>query len=239
MVYRNNFIVVIKHNGRILRDVNEVVTLPFGAEYSILLKNKYVTKAVASVEVDGVDALNGSEIIVPANDSVELKGFMRGKKVRNKFKFIKKTKEISNFRGDRPDDGLVRVEYRFEKAPDPVQVVYTSNVLVDPYWYDGRRGIDNTKSSNFCCDIQIGVSAGDDGITVPGSVTNQDFAEGSVGTLESSSNVIILKLQGRTKISGKLVKKPITVKTKLQCPTCGKKWRSSNTFCGRCGTFLC
>lgn len=243
MVYKNNFIVVVKHKGKVLRDIREVVTLPFGAEYSILLKNKGVRTAVASVEVDGVDALDGNEIIVPADDSVELKGFMRGRKVRNRFKFIEKTAEISKFRGDRAEDGLIRVEYKFEVAPKNDYILYRDNH--NPYWMDrditigssfksSRRvnfDVNTTTVYNCCADSNI------DGITVDGSKTKQDFTVGNVGLL-GEANVIILKLQGKSRVTGKLVKKPLTVKTKKQCTSCGRKWRSSNTFCGKCGTYL-
>ncbi len=41
MMYKQNFVVVVKCNGKILREQDsDVVYLPFGAEYSILLKNK-------------------------------------------------------------------------------------------------------------------------------------------------------------------------------------------------------
>ena len=36
------------------------------------------------------------------------KGFMEGMVARNKFRFIEKTKQISDYRGDRVDDGIIR-----------------------------------------------------------------------------------------------------------------------------------
>ena len=116
MVYSNKFIAVIKHKGKVLREFSDsTVQIPFGADYSILLKNKDTRKALVEVKVDGKDVLDGNSIIVGPNETTELKGFMKGSTVKNKFRFIKKTEEISNYRGDFLEDGLVEVTYRFER----------------------------------------------------------------------------------------------------------------------------
>jgi hypothetical protein len=59
VVYTNNFIAVVKHKGRIMRDTNGVVRLPFGSEYSVLLKNKDSKTAVVRIEIDGEDVMSG------------------------------------------------------------------------------------------------------------------------------------------------------------------------------------
>jgi hypothetical protein len=117
MVYSNNFVVVIKCNGKILREVsndNDVI-LPFGAEYSILLKNLDNRRAVAEVFIDGTDVLNGRRLVIDANDDMELKGVLINGAVKNAFKFIQKTKKIQDHRGDKVDDGFIRVKYGFER----------------------------------------------------------------------------------------------------------------------------
>jgi len=264
MVYKNNFIVVVKCNGKVMRERNGAVTLPFGSEYSILLKNKDSRAAVASVEIDGEDVMDGHQYIIPANTTRELKGFLKGLNAKNKFRFIKKTKEISDFRGDRLDDGLVRVEFWYEeKYSSPwvgyPNINYTYEIRNDDFiGYNGSTGgpTQRTFTSNFCSsnidsefsDCCIGdlnkiiknEIPGDEGITVKGSKANQQFNYGSVGVLEHNSSVIIIELKGTTKCAGKVmvVRKPITVKSRLQCTTCGKKWRSSMSFCGNCSTAL-
>jgi len=238
MMYRNNFVVVIKHKGKVLRESEGgVVRLPFGSDYSILLKNKDSRQAVADVEIDGEDVATG--IIVPANNSVELKGSLNGLKVRNKFRFIKKTKEISRYRGDRPDDGLVRVEYRFERRePDYIYEIKPYKTTPIPQWE--LKECHWTYTSNNTSIANQSVLSGltsDAGITVPGAETKQDFVYGSTKTLESQSYVIILHLKGLTN-KRKRVRKAITVRTKLRCPTCGRRSRSNVKFCGNCGTYL-
>ena len=257
MMYHNNFVSVIKSRGKVLReDSKGVVRIPFGSEYTVLLKNKDSRKAVVNVEID--DESVACNIIVPANKTVELKGSLNGLKVRNKFKFIQKTKEIQDYRGDRLGDGLVRVEYKFEKKVEE-PIWYSTPPVV---WPETKRsdsvcphiyGSPNTNDCVYTCNNGLNsatltsdtpvVSAcstlpkSDEGITVKGSKTRQDFTYGWTNELESQSSIIILHLMGLTKKRTK-VKKAITVKTKLRCPTCGKRSKSSMQYCGNCGTFL-
>ncbi len=255
MMYKSNFVAVIKRKGSILRENSEgVVRLPFGSEYTILLKNKDSRRAVVDVEIDDRDAATG--IIIPANTSMELKGFLEGLKVKNRFRFIQKTKEIQEYRGDRLGDGLVRVEYRFEKEQEQPWVVYPPYPPpyrpVKPIWpnsgvtwtYHSSETTGNFKGSGvpcaYTCDqmtLSNTAPAPDEGITVKGSQTHQGFVYGSVNELESKSSVIILHLRGGT-VKRRQVKRAITVKTRLTCSTCGRKSKSSQKFCGNCGTYL-
>jgi len=217
---------------------------------------------VASVEIDGEDVMSGHRYIVPANSTRELKGFLKVMNAKNKSRYIKKTKQISNSRGDRLDDGLIRVEFWYEQKKAEPWFVYPDWTTVnfdttdindldgyDSYYVYGSKGslsgglsAGNPIVSTFCSNVSQTVShpTVNDGITVKGSNTNQQFCYGNIGALENNSSVIIIKLVGSTKRNKKVVKvkKPITVKTRIQCPTCGKKWRSSMRFCGRCSTAL-
>lgn len=253
-MYKNNFICAIKHKGMILREFDEEVRLPFGSQYSILLKNKDSRRALVDIEVDGENVLSGSSLIVDGYTSQEIKGFMRNMSVTNSFKFIKKTKEISDYRGDRIDDGIVSVSYRFERRkPKPIVIQhkdwwpkcpYPTSPLPGPRLdYDVkytscsiasspsiRRLADSTKC------IQEPLS--DEGITVKGSKITQNYQYGDIDELECEIYVITLRLKGISKRSKKIIKKPLTVKTKLQCSTCGRRSKSSATFCSNCGTYL-
>lgn len=116
MVYSNNFVAVVKSNGKILRENKNTVAVPFGSEYSILLKNQSSVRAVANVWLDGIDVTDGRWVIIDANSSLELERFIRKGNLNkgNKFKFIERTGQIEEHRGIGVDDGLVRVEYKFE-----------------------------------------------------------------------------------------------------------------------------
>jgi hypothetical protein len=74
------------------------------------------------VHIDGQDVLDYSSLILDPNSSSELKGFLSGTVAKNRFKFIHKTKQIQEHRGDKIDDGLIRVEFAFEKpAPEVIK----------------------------------------------------------------------------------------------------------------------
>lgn len=75
------------------------------------------------------------------------------------------------------------------------------------------------------------------GITVPGSISYQQFQSVESFPLEQEKHVIVLKMLGETK-QGKVVKDPITVKTKQKCVTCGRVNKVTSKFCSECGTGL-
>jgi hypothetical protein len=80
-------------------------------------------------------------------------------------------------------------------------------------------------------------SYNDIGITVPGSKSGQRFTETTVGTLESTIHNIVLHLVGDLG-NNKPVEKPVTVKHKPKCVTCGKQNKAHAKFCTECGTSL-
>ena len=118
MVYNNNFVACIKVDNQILREQKEVVALPFGSEYSIYLKNQNSVRAIVRVSIDGQNINDASDgwFIIGANDTLELERFIRNGNLNkgNRFKYIERTAQIEEHRGIGSDDGLVRVEYKFE-----------------------------------------------------------------------------------------------------------------------------
>lgn len=253
-MYKNEFVVCLKtKDGKILRDNNGVIKLPFGSEYSIYLKNLNNRKAKVEIAIDGEDVLDGNSIIVDGNNISEIKGFLKGDKAKNSFKFIEKIKEISEYRGDKIDDGLVRVKVTYEKGK--VEIPYYT--LQDNWFkpcvqprvtYSTHTNTQEVKSIFRSCDIspqscasldnvEIGSIENTDGITVHGQPIYQGFEKSSIGQLEKNSTIIVLKLTGY-KESNKKVDKPITVKTKNQCPTCGKMCKSNSKYCDQCGICL-
>jgi len=135
MMYKKNFTAAIKVNGKILREQDDTVALPFGSEYSILLKNLNSVKAQVKVSVDGEDATEGTWLILQPNSSLDLERFIKNANYNkgNRFKFIERTTAIENNRGIKSDDGLVRVEYKFEKIYKDPSVVYHKYEY--PWWY--------------------------------------------------------------------------------------------------------
>ena len=260
MMYHEKFVASIKADNDILRELSGEVRLPFGSEYSILMKTLNNKKVKASITIDGEDVLDGSQVVIRPNATLDLIGFMVDSCVKNKFKFIEKTKKISDYRGDRLDDGLVRIEYWFEETPRYYHSVNTyhggicgqsligSSSKIHPN--DRLRGITEEfpifgecqgivppygKGPGITYDnLNNSYSAqqSEDGITVKGSEVNQKFVSDHAN-YEPNGHIIVLKL-----IGGKTVTKPIKVRTKMTCPTCGKRNSSKLKYCGECGTYL-
>ena len=270
MTYKDQFVAEVKANGNILRVKDGAVYLPFGSEYSILLKNLNSRKASILISIDGDDVLDGHSLVLDANESTELQGFLRDTSAKNRFKFINKTKQIQEHLGDKVDDGMIRIEFAYEKViPEPLikQTIHEvhhhyGNPMKYSFYNDDSSWLGSTRSligssagsnnvmensgdqvmysSNVTMD-SLGVEdmsspLPEEGITVKGSEINQAFRYASVGELEQSE-VIVIQLKGIS-INQSSVQKPITVKTKLECKTCGTKSKSSFKFCPVCGTFL-
>jgi len=115
MTYKEQFVAEVKVNGKILRVRNDEVFLPFGSEYSLLLKNLNSKRASVKISIDGTDVLDGNALVVGPNQTAELEGFLKGSTGKNKFRFIQKTKEIQEHRGDKIDDGIIRIEFAYEE----------------------------------------------------------------------------------------------------------------------------
>jgi hypothetical protein len=262
-MYFNSFVVYVYKDGDILRDIDGKIEIPFGSEYSLILKNLNSRIAVARISIDGTDILDGNEVVIQPYDMLKLDGFLKGNIAQNKFKFIEKTKKIEEYRGNKIEDGLIRVEFRFQKEKNPfsyfvsynsnlipksldnnsgwsnwkAEVTYTSNVDSSDKLIRTASMFDNNKESVY----SVGSAAANsfqnkDGITVKGEHINQQFYETYVGNLEETSSVIILQLTGyRNEIP---VKKAFTVSDSLICPTCGTKNKYNSHYCGECGTFL-
>lgn len=131
MMYSQKYIASLKVGGKILRETNGTVSLPFGSEYGVLLKNLNSRRATVKVTVDGQDATDGTKLILPANGSIELERFIKNGNLKsgNRFKFIERTSKIEDHRGIKEDDGLIRVEFWAEKEVVDVPVVRR-------YYYD-------------------------------------------------------------------------------------------------------
>jgi hypothetical protein len=260
MAYRDKMVVAVKVGGKILRENDSRVTIPFGSEFSILLKNLESRKASVKVSIDGKDVLNGRNLLIDLNSSMELERFIDDSMDRgNRFRFIQKTQEIADHLGDRIDDGIIRVEFAFEQAVRHIVTTeehhHSDHHHHHNYWpwyhpwhpYHGHywicssghgaggtsyKGLNDTVTCNT---MSLNINP-DEGITVKGSESIQRFQQGYIGTLDPSE-IIIIRLCGE-KSTWVKVESPVFVKDKLECGTCGRKTESISKFCGNCGTAL-
>lgn len=236
-MYESKLAAAIKVNGKVLREFKDTVHIPFGSEYTVLLKNLNTTRAVVNVFIDGDNAVPGGLVVDPGRE-VDLERWIKNGNLTegNRFKFIERTGSVEQHRGIGIEDGLVRIEFQFEQPVRPISW-NTSQISGGIYPQGGiLRGFDSAQYGTTCSVNSFTASAtsavSDVGITVPGSHSSQKFSTAYVGALESVKHSMVFKLFGGT------MPKPITVKHKPKCVTCGKQNKATSKFCTECGTAL-
>lgn len=265
-MYKDNFVIAVKADGKILREQKDVVVLPFGSEYALRLKNLSWVRAIINVFLDGENATPDG-LVINAQQTVDLERFIRNGNLEqgNRFKFIERTAAVEEGRGVKAEDGLIRVEVKFEKPYAWFPTQYVWNWGWDhgtTYTCENRGGFLRANSvihssSGFLGDANSGsnfVSASsmngspqptqnaqcnvlnEAGITVPGSVSDQKFSQVSEFSTESETHTLILRLVGR--LQNKSVRKAVTVESKPVCVTCRKANKATSNYCSRCGTSL-
>jgi hypothetical protein len=118
MMYQSKLVASLKANGKILREFKDTVYIPFGSEYSFLIKNLNTTRALVNIFIDGDDVIEGG-LVLNAGQEVDLERYVKNGNLKagNKFKFIERTQAIEDGpRGAKLEDGLVRIEFQYERA---------------------------------------------------------------------------------------------------------------------------
>jgi len=251
-MYQDKFVVAVKVGGRVLRENGDTVSLPYGIEYSIYLKNLSGQRASVTVSIDGTDVLNGHSLIIDPNKATDLERFV-GDSLNHgrKLKFIERTSEIEQHRGIEADDGIVRVAFKFEqqcvfpnvwggnfrsvKCESGGSFGTVNNLATGDATSFMAQAVNCSASANSG-EVQTSAPVNDIGITVEGSKSSQSFQHGYIGPLENVEHVIVLKLKGGT--AEHAVTAPVTVKTKKLCTSCGRKFDSSFEYCPKDGTYL-
>jgi len=244
-MFRNNMIVSIKSNSKFLKEDGEYVRLPFGSEYSIYMKNQNETDALVSITIDGQDVLSGNKIILRSKSVLDLEGFLDGGQVRNKFRFIERTDRIDEHRGIRPDDGIISISFTYEKEKPKYQpyvvyypkwewkyVPYTITTTAYPSTIIQGGTINSGYSSNYAVYTNYSNNLiNENGITVEGSRTSQNFGYGWLGEMEDVSTTMSLKLLGLKNETEKIYTSDLH-----NCKICGYKSKKNFNFCPECGT---
>lgn len=138
MMYANKLAAAIKVSGRVLREHKDSVYIPFGSEYSILLKNLNTVRALINIYIDGDNIVPGG-LVLNAGQEIDLQRAIRNGNLTegNKFKFIERTSNIEDHRGVKLEDGLIRVEFQFEKIFKRQDGIQWNNIkLGQPYYGD-------------------------------------------------------------------------------------------------------
>lgn len=260
-MFHNKMVLAIKSNGKVLREFGEEVRIPFGSEYSLLIKNLNTVRAIVNVYIDSTNVVPGG-LVVNANSEIDLERYLNNGNMNagNKFKFVERTQRIEDTRGIKAEDGIVKIEYRYEIFPTYTPPVTTWTSSGD--WYnkstilrgapiggvynDGPQYMTTSAvySANAVSAQGIAMNASvetksytnDVGITVPGGVSDQKFTTVGWFPTETQAHTIILRLVGQ--VPGQKIKRAVTVKTKAKCTTCGHLNKATAKFCSECGTGL-
>ena len=246
MMYESKMAAAIKVGGKVLREFKDTVRIPFGSEYSILLKNLNTTRAVVNVFIDGDDVVSGGLVIDPGRE-IDLERWVKNGNLTegNRFKFIERTGSVEQHRGIGIEDGIVRIEFQFEKPQRPI-VWNTTNISSNIYpqggilrnstadWAGPAGSVTCSAASYDATSVNSSHELLNDvGITVPGSRSDQRFTTAYVGALETEKHNMVFKLLG-----GEAVKEAVTVKHKPRCRTCGHTNKATAQYCNKCGTAL-
>lgn len=264
-MFNKNFVLAVKVNGKILRELEDIVYLPFGAEYTILLKNVSTRKAKVKVSVDGQDVTENVHLIVDANESLELKRFIKNgnMKAGNAFKFIEKTSQIEEYRGNKAEDGLITILYTFEREPYVSPYTYSSawtneikmkggDILRSASSIDCARSIAprsfysstlnypslmgsmTTTCSDTMAYASTNAAYNTSGITAPGAPVAQEFQSAANFVTDGVEHSMTLQLKGDT-LDKKKVTEAIVVKKVQRCTMCGTNTKQTAKFCHNCG----
>ena len=170
MMYNQKFAVALKSaSGRVLREVSgDRVYLPFGAEYSVFIKNMNNRRALASVKIDGNDIGDGTTFVVPAHGHIDIERFVKSGNLDagNRFKFIERTAAVADHRGVDAADGLVEITLQLERVPVtqfPIKPISTGGSPHIRRRRGGRQFSDNVKSANYSSSSPESFTLGDSG----------------------------------------------------------------------------
>lgn len=155
-MYNNKLVASIRANGKILREFKDTVYILFGSEYSILLKNLNTVRALINIYIDGDNVVPGG-LVLNAGQEIDLQRAIRNNNLNegNKFKFIERTGNIEQHRGVKLEDGLIRVEYQFEKIFKRQDGIQWNNIKLggQPYYGDPTWTVNNAVLRGSSADV--------------------------------------------------------------------------------------
>jgi hypothetical protein len=200
MMYNQKLVASLKANGKILREFKDTVYIPFGSEYSFLLKNLHTTRAVVNIFVDGENVVEGGLVLDPGRE-VDLERYIKNGNLSegNRFKFIERTAAIEDGpRGVELEDGLIRIEFQYE-LPRPVLEIgkkwipghyeydwYANRGLWNSAVYGGTTGISGSTGDRFSVTASGSVAQ----TNVGGVLRGIDYSQGESvkATASAASN---------------------------------------------------
>ena len=182
-MYQSKLVASLKANGKILREFKDTVYIPFGSEYSFLIKNLNTTRALVNIFIDGEDVIEGG-LVLNAGQEVDLERYVKNGNLSagNRFKFIERTSAIEDGpRGAKLEDGLVRIEFQYEK-PRPVLNLNQGGLYYPPDvrtpWYSTNATNTGVSGSLGTDRFSVTASGATYSANVGGVMRGVDFSKG-------------------------------------------------------------
>ena len=268
MMYGNKLAAAVKVNGKVLREFKDTVYIPFGSEYTLLIKNLETRRATVNVFIDGDNVVPGG-LVLNAGQEIDLQRSLANGNLTegNALKFIERTSGIEQHRGVKLEDGLIRIEYQFEMVYRPL--TYADNNWSNSSWNRDRwdqkfyghsegytvnavsgstlRGMTHDSHPGAVCSSTystvtpqaMNVSATVSDVGITVPGSKSTQQFSSVGWFPTEAEKYTLVF----KLVGDLgdnkpIDTPVTVKHKVKCSTCGKQNKANAKYCAECGTAL-
>jgi hypothetical protein len=187
MMYQSKLVASLKANGKILREFKDTVYIPFGSEYSFLIKNLNTTRALVNIFIDGEDVIEGG-LVLNAGQEVDLERYVKNGNLSagNRFKFIERTQAIEDGpRGAKLEDGLVRIEFQYEKPRPVINVssIFNNDGMIYPQgvrtpWYSTNATTTGVSGSLGKDRFSVTASGATYSANVGGVMRGVDFSNG-------------------------------------------------------------
>ena len=247
-MYSNDCVLAILHKGKVLRETNGEVHLPFGSNYKIRAKNNGQGRVKVKVKVDDTYIHPENQaFVINSYDFMDLERMITGGNLNSgpKLKFV----ALSDGRVQDPtnkDNGVVTVEFYRETIPQVITTTDNPIVWADGPYYGGYIGTstcnvnyvssDMSTGSNGCSltsnnggGMRTTSSNTSNGATVTGKKSSQKFSLTCDFATDYFSTTLTLKIFGLDE--PKFVK---DTRNKF-CDICGRKNRFKAKFCSQCG----
>jgi hypothetical protein len=176
MMYHQKLVASLKANGKILREFKDTVYIPFGSEYSVLLKNLHTQRALVNVFIDGTNIVEGG-LVINAGQEVDLERSIANGNLSagNKLKFIERIKAIEDGpRGIKLEDGLIRIEFQYELTRPVINTTNLWTTTDDKFRYTGLRSEYSNSADKFTLTASGSISQ----MNVGGVLRGVDYSAG-------------------------------------------------------------
>jgi len=196
-ISENDFVLNVVNENGFVKEIDNIVVIPFESEYKLLIKNNNNRDCTAKIWIDGALVSNFGDFIIRDGEELNLERFVtESMKEGKKFKFV----TLDNPEVDDPlrkDNGMIKVEFRLEKQQ--VYIVPKNEVIP---WYLRTYTMPCSGSVTTILDCSsdmlttsTNVSCVSPGATIGGSSSGQSFYYANLD-VEDKTTVLELRMQG-------------------------------------------